>query len=258
MAKGFPTIAVIGSRELINIPNWGALPHYAIYEKYLEAIRVCVSPLSIILPSHLATYLRDGGSLDSVLSSIDGVLLPGGGSNIQSARYCVAQHVGQEEPDRDELAITLVSRSVALGIPILGICRGFQEINVALGGTLHPSLKSRPICHRSNPLDPLLIKYSHSHEVNLTERGARLLGVNGNVYPVNSLHGQGIDKLASCLSVDAVAPDGLVEAASHSDEKICIAGVQWHPEWDYQTSILCSAVFERFRAAAYLRMNQRA
>ena len=257
MTEAYPTIAVLGPKEVISIPNWGELPHYAIFEKYLNAIRDCVSPLSVILPTHIFDYLEGGGSLDPLLKNIDGVVLPGGSSNIESARYWNGAHVGQIEQERDQVALTLVSRCVALGIPLLGICRGFQEINVALGGTLNPCLEDTPIPHRSRPQDRIELKYSPSHEVLVTSRGAQLLGLAEGLYAVNSLHGQGIECLSSYLSVDALAPDGLVEAASFSDPAICVAGVQWHPEWSYQKSTLCSAIFRRFRLAAINRMNQR-
>lgn len=257
MTEAYPTIAVLGPREMISVPNWGELLHYAIFEKYLKAIRDCVSPFSIILPTHIFDYLEGGGSLDPLLKNIDGVVLPGGSSNIQSSRYGYGTQVGKTDPERDEVALTLVSRCVALDIPLLGICRGFQEINVALGGTLNSSLEDNPIRHRSRPQDPMELKYSSSHEVLVTSRGAQLLGLAEGVYAVNSLHGQGIECLSSNLSVDAVAPDGLIEAASFYDQAVCVAGVQWHPEWSYEKSALCSATFRRFRLAAINRMNQR-
>ena len=143
-------------------------------------------------------------------------------------------------------------------MPVLGICRGFQELNVALGGTLHPKVHEVPGLndHREDSSAPVAVQYGPSHPVDLVPGGllAELAGTTRVM--VNSLHGQGVNRLAPVLTAEAHAPDGLVEAVRVSDAPAFAVAVQWHPEWHYWENPLSTALLRRFGAAAAERARR--
>ena len=153
---------------------------------------------------------------------------------------------------RDDTTLPAIHEALSQGVPLLAICRGMQELNVALGGTLHQKVQEVPglMDHREVKDVPREQQYGPVHPVSLVEGGKlhRLLGTTQ--IQVNSLHQQGIDRLADDLQAEAVAPDGLVEAVSHRAELRFLIGVQWHPEWRFRDNPASSALFAAFGEAA--------
>lgn len=218
----------------------------SVNEFYLNAIRDFGGvPVLIPAGSHDA-------ALDQILATVDGVLLPGSHSNVAPEHYGARHQEPKQDPGRDQLALYIIRQCAAQGVPILGICRGFQEMNVALGGTLHPQVhaKANALDHRE-PNDPdFNVKYAASHALTVCPGGhfANWLGETCSV-SVNSLHGQGVETLATVLVTEAVAPDGLIEAFSLPDHPYFI-GVQWHPEWFATELFMSKLLFSHFLQAA--------
>jgi len=205
--------------------------------------------------------------IDALLGAVDGVLLTGARANVHPTRFGVEAHPRHEPYDdaRDELALTLARTCVARGVPLLGICRGFQEINVAFGGTLHPEIRELPgrMNHRMPRLengeihpDPLVI-FADRHDVTLTPEGtfAKILGCD--TIRVNSLHGQGIDAPGERVIVEGIAEDGTIEAIRIVDAPGFALGVQWHAEYDPQKNPVNRKLFEAFGQALAERKRDR-
>ena len=201
--------------------------------------------------------------IDALLEVVDGVLLTGGRANVHPSRFGAEPHPKHEPYDlrRDALALTLVEVCVARGVPLLGICRGFQEMNVAFGGSLHPEIRELPgrVNHRMPRLATGEIHPDHDvvfgdrHDVRLTPGGifARLLGQE--TIRVNSLHGQGILEPGERIVVEGVADDGTIEAIRIADAPGFALGVQWHAEYDPQRNPINRALFQAFGEAVAAR-----
>jgi putative glutamine amidotransferase len=197
--------------------------------------------------------------VDALLDVVDGIVLTGARANVHPTRFGTEPHARHEPYDekRDALALALVEVCVARGVPLLGICRGFQEMNVAFGGTLHPEIREIPgrVNHRMPRLETGEIHPDHAvifgdrHEVRLTPDGAfaRLMGCD--VIRVNSLHGQGILELGERVVVEGVAEDGTIEAIRIADAPGFALGVQWHAEYDPQRNPVNRALFQAFGEA---------
>jgi putative glutamine amidotransferase len=187
--------------------------------------------MPLVLPA-----LGELTDMEAVLGVADGVMLTGSASNVHADLYGQAIHNPALPLDaaRDATTLPLIRAAVKRGIPVLGICRGFQEMNVALGGTLHQAVQEVPgmMDHRDKEDDSLEVQYGPAHRVRIAPGGkfAQMLG-NPTEIMVNSLHGQGVDQLAPGLVVEAVADDGLVEAYTVSTAPGFTLAVQWHPEW---------------------------
>jgi putative glutamine amidotransferase len=184
----------------------------------------------MILPS-----LGELLDLETMLALCDGIMLTGSASNVHPSYYSedVLDPSLPQDPARDQTTLPLIRAAVRRGIPIIAICRGFQEMNVALGGSLHQAVQNVPghFDHRENPELGMDEQYGDAHRVRLIE-GGKLHGIlKAPEIPVNSLHGQGVNELAPGLTVEAVAEDGLVEAFSVSTAPGFTLAVQWHPEW---------------------------
>ncbi len=254
-----PVVGVLCAAENIEIPGWGCLSHQAVFDRYLRATLEFGGVLPLLIAS--TDDLGSDRSLDALLDRLDGVVLPGGASNVDAALYGGMQpHVGSLDRARDRMAIRIVREAVASGRPVLGICRGMQEINVALGGTLCVALHDEPgrCDHRAKRALAFEERYRDAHAVELVRGGwlddaIRKMSPDCRHAHVNSLHGQGIAVLANGLRVDAYADDGTIEAISHI--RAPIFGVQWHPEWYVHDSVLNHAVWARFgrECAIYLR-----
>jgi putative glutamine amidotransferase len=152
------------------------------------------------------------------------------------------------DPHRDETTLKLVDRALETGVPLFAICRGYQELNVVLGGSLHQHVEEQPghHDHRENPEDPLDVQYGPSHDVHLVE-GGLLHGLAGtDTVKVNSLHSQGVARLASGVTVEAVADDGLIEGFVVDGAGGFTLAVQWHPEWKVTENSFSSAIFKTF------------
>ncbi|WP_295363536.1 gamma-glutamyl-gamma-aminobutyrate hydrolase family protein [Arenimonas sp.] len=239
----------------------GHHPFQAVGEKYVRAVVDGAGCLPVLLPS-LAPPLEHAALLDR----LDGLLLTGAPSNIEPHHYGTEPSYEGNllDPARDANTLELVRLAIERGLPVLAICRGFQEVNVALGGTLHQ--KVHEIIgfndHRENKDDPLGVQYAPSHPVELTEGGwlHRIAGTREVM--VNSLHGQGLRQLAPGLVVEAIAPDGLVEAVRldrgrpDAPDPFLLA-VQWHPEWRVTENPFYLGIFQAFAAACRQRAQQR-
>jgi putative glutamine amidotransferase len=197
--------------------------------------------------------------LSSLLSACDGLLLTGSASNVEPHHYGgPASLPGTlHDPNRDATTLPLIPRAVAAGLPVLAICRGFQEMNVAYGGTLHQRLHEVPghLDHRDDETLPLEAQYGPAHEV-LLEPGGMLRKIAGSErLQVNSLHWQGVRELGEDLRVEARAPDGVIEAFRVADSPGFALGLQWHPEWQFEKNPFSRALFAAFGAASRQRAS---
>ncbi|RMF98207.1 MAG: gamma-glutamyl-gamma-aminobutyrate hydrolase family protein [Gammaproteobacteria bacterium] len=240
MSRGRPLIGVISDRRLLE-------PHvyHLVGEKYLVALAEVAGGFPVALP-----VLPGEFDVLEALERIDGLLLTGSYSNVQPALYRAppSSPATLHDPERDRAAMALVPAALRAGLPLFGICRGLQELNVALGGSLHQAVHELPgfANHQEDPADPLHIQYGPAHEVRFTP-GGRLAAITGREgAQVNSVHGQGIDRLADGLAVEAVAPDGLIEAVSVPDAPGFALAVQWHPEWRAAQDEISIALFQAF------------
>ena len=245
-----PVIGVIGNARLVE----SRFTVQVVGEKNLRAIADVMGALPLMFAG--APDITDIGAL---LEVVDGVVLTGARANVHPTHFGAEPNPRHEPYDenRDAVALPLVLACIARGVPLFGICRGFQEMNVAFGGTLHPEIREIPgrMNHRMPRLangdvhpDPLVV-FADRHEVKLVPGGtfARLLGVES--IRVNSLHGQGIEMPGQRVVLEGVAEDGTIEAISIADAKGFALGVQWHAEYDPQTNPVNRALFQAFGEA---------
>lgn len=211
----------------------GEHPIFTFGEKYTRAVSEGARGLPVAIPA-----LGSGLPLTQLVARLDGILLTGSPSNIEPHHYRDqdSEPGTVHDPKRDATTLPLIRAAVAAGVPVLGICRGFQEMNVALGGTLYQKLHAtgRFREHREDKTAPLAERYSHGHPVRILA-GGRLEQIWPGTEPVyvNSLHEQGVRDLAPGLRVEAVAEDGLIEAFSLTEAPAFTLAVQWHPEWQW-------------------------
>jgi putative glutamine amidotransferase len=246
-----PIIGVPADRRVID-PH----PFHMVGEKYLKAVIEAADAVPLIIP-----VLADDLAIDELVDQVDGVLLTGSPSDIEP------HHYGGEsddpdalrDPHRDALTLPIAKHALETGVPLFAVCRGFQELNVALGGTLHQKVHEVPgyHYHKENPEDPLDVQYGPSHPLTLVA-GGLLAGLAGaEEVMVNSLHGQGVKKLADGVSVEALADDGLIEAFSVDSADNFALAVQWHPEWRATENEFSSAIFRAFGDACRERARER-
>ena len=186
----------------------------------------------------------------AVLDRLDGLLLPGSPSNVHPSHYDGGDSLTPDHHDleRDATTLRLIPEALSRGMPLLAICRGIQELNVALGGTLHQKVHEVPdrMDHRPGP-GTIDDKYAPRHLVFLSGQLARIIGSTKIL--VNSVHGQAIDTPAPGLVVEALAPDNTIEAVRVERARGFALGVQWHPEWGYADDSASLALFRAFGAA---------
>ncbi|MFT3755929.1 MAG: gamma-glutamyl-gamma-aminobutyrate hydrolase family protein [Pseudoxanthomonas sp.] len=233
----------------------GAHPFLTAGEKYVRAVVDGAQATPVLLPS-----LQPVVSPEQWLDRLDGLLLTGAPSNIEPHHYCdQPSYPGNlHDPARDANTLPLIKLAVARGLPILAICRGFQETNVVFGGSLHQKVHEVPgmMDHREDPEAPLDVQYGPAHTVQLRE-GGLLAGIAGSHEAwVNSVHGQGIDRLGEGLQVEATAPDGLIEAYRGTGPGFLLA-VQWHPEWRVTENPFYLGMFRAFGEACRTYATQR-
>ncbi len=215
-------------------------------KKYVDAVR-----LAGCTPLIVPTALVD--ELDALLDLADGVLLTGSASNVHPRHFAEDLHdpTLPLDADRDAWTLPLIPRALARGIPLFAICRGFQEANVALGGSLHQAVQEVPDRHDHRaPKDaPAELQYALTHDVFVQPGGVLASVLDASTIRVNSVHGQGVNRLAKGLRIEALALDGLVEAFSVAEARGFNLGVQWHPEWQAATNPVSTRLFEAFGAA---------
>ncbi|MGH8309785.1 MAG: gamma-glutamyl-gamma-aminobutyrate hydrolase family protein, partial [Steroidobacteraceae bacterium] len=192
---------------------------------------------------------------------VDGILFTGSASNVEPQRYQgAASETGTvHDPERDATTLPLIPKAVKAGVPVFGICRGFQEMNVAFGGTLAQKLQDvrGNLDHREDEEAALEVQYGPAHDVVL-EPGGLLRALAGtDRVRVNSLHSQGVDRLADGLLVEARATDGVIEAFRVRGAPRFALAVQWHPEWQVMSNSLSRALFAAFGAASRERAQLR-
>lgn len=225
-------------------------------EKYISAILDGAGALPVLLPA-----LGPDLDLDDLLSNLDGLFLTGSPSNVEPHHYNgEASRAGTlHDPERDATTLPLIDKVLRGGIPLFAVCRGYQELNVVLGGTLHQHVHEVEgyHSHKENPGDPLDVQYGPAHTVTLVEGGLLRRLAGESVVTVNSLHSQGIARLAAGVTVEAVADDGLIEAYTVDDADAFALGVQWHPEWQLQKNQFSLAMFEAFGTACAERAMRR-
>jgi len=245
-----PVIGIPADRRMI-----GPHPFHAVGEKYIAAIVQAADCLPLLIP-----VLETPLDVAQILAHVDGIFFPGSPSNVEPTRYAGSSSIPGtlHDPHRDATTLSLIPSAVAQGVPVLGVCRGFQEMNVALGGTLHQRVHEIEgySDHRENKEEPLDVQYAPVHDV-LLEDGGLLRQLAGTErIRVNSLHWQGVDQLAPDLAVEARAPDGLIEAFRVKSSRGFALAVQWHPEWKVMTNPFSQALFAEFGRAASRRMQQ--
>jgi putative glutamine amidotransferase len=230
----------------------GSLPFHAVGDKYLRAISEGMQALPIAIPA-----IADERLLATYLHEMDGLMLTGSHSNIAPYHYAGDPTTdGLRDSARDATCLPLIAMAIEANIPVLGICRGFQEINVALGGSLHQSIHEVPgmLDHREDPNQPLDVQYSASHAVTFTP-GSILGEISASESAeVNSIHQQGVDRLAPGLIAEAHAPDGLIEAFRLQRSDRFVLGVQWHPEWKVTGNAFHQGIFIAFKRACSARI----
>ncbi len=227
----------------------GAHLNHTAQFKYVDAVVRGAACVPLILPA-----LGEATDIETVLEACDGIVLTGSTSNVHPSHYAqdVLDPSLPQDPLRDATTLPLIRAALKRGIPLIAVCRGFQEMNVALGGSLHQAVQQQPglMDHRENMAATLDEQYGPAHPVAVTPGGklAAILGGAGQI-SVNSLHGQGIRELARGLAIEATAPDGLIEAFSVMDSPGFALAVQWHPEWQVTGNADSMKIFRAFGQA---------
>lgn len=231
-------------------------PFHMAGEKYLAAVVRSVDAVPLIIP-----VLSEMLDIKALLGHVDGILLSGSYSNVEPHRYAgePSEEGTLHDPHRDAVTLPLIHLLLENAVPLFAVCRGYQEFNVAMGGSLHQKVREVPGYnnHLENPDDPLDVQYGPSHSVALAE-GGLLRDLTGKAtVMVNSLHAQGVARLGDGLSVEATADDGLVEAFRVADAPAFNLGVQWHPEWRSTEDELSTVMFKAFGDACRERASRR-
>lgn len=235
-----PIIAIPADTRELDGYNWHATPN-----QYVNAVVKGAGATAIIVPA-----LLEGNDIDAILDRVDGVMLSGSRSNVHPSLYGgdISEMNGPYDRARDATTMVLIRRTIERGIPLLAICRGVQELNVALGGTLDTEIQDKPGIwdHRRPDVPERDRMYAIRQKVHIKE-GTCIASVLGTgEFDVNSLHRQAIGKAAPRLTVEAVADDGTVEAVSVIDAKNFAVGVQWHPEYWVESDATSARLFTAF------------
>ena len=235
-----PMVGVISDRRM-----QGEHPFHMVGEKYLQAVADGADAYPLALPS-----LADGFDVLDILDRLDGLFLTGSPSNLEPHHYMgdPSEPGTWHDPHRDIAALALIPAAIRVGMPLMAVCRGFQEMNVSFGGSLHQLVHELPQygMHKEDPEQPLDIQYGPSHEVRFSSGGLleNITGEQGAT--VNSLHSQGVDRLGDGLKVEAVADDGLIEGFTVWNAPGFTLAVQWHPEWKILDNPVSTAIFRAY------------
>jgi putative glutamine amidotransferase len=245
-----PIIGVIGNTRLVE----NKFPAQFVGERNLRAVADVTGALPLMFAG--TPEITD---VSALLDAVDGILLTGGRANVHPSRFGVTPHPKHEPYDelRDALAIAVIEAAVARAVPLLGICRGFQEMSVAFGSTLHPEIRDLPgrVNHRmprlenGEPHPDFEVIFGDRHDVHLTQAGAFAALMGRDTIRVNSLHGQGILDAGKRVVIEGVADDGTIEAIRIAEAPGFALGVQWHAEYDPQSNPVNRALFQAFGEA---------
>jgi putative glutamine amidotransferase len=250
MTRERPVVGVIGNPHRVD----NRYTVQTVGERNLRAVAETTGALPLMFAGSPAIT-----DIDALLETVDGIVLTGARSNVHPSNFGHDEHKRHEPYDRarDELALKLIETCVARRVPLLGICRGFQEMNVAFGGSLHPEIRELPgrLNHRAPRLEngelhpDVAVVFADRHDVRLTPGGvfAKLFGCE--MIRVNSLHGQGILDPGKRVVVEGVAEDGTIEAIRIADAAGFALGVQWHAEYGTDSNPVNRKLFEAFGTA---------
>lgn len=250
MTAKCPVVGVIGGAHKVE----GRFTAQRVGERNLRAVADVAGALPLMFAG--TPEITD---MEALLEVVDGILLTGARANVHPAHFGEKEDPRYEpyDHDRDALALALIQTCVTRGVPLLGICRGFQEMNVAFGGSLHPEIRELPgrLNHRAPRLEngelhpDVTVIFADRHDVRLTPGGlfANLLGCE--TVRVNSLHGQGILEPGKRIVVEGVAEDGTIEAIRVAEAPAFAVGVQWHAEHDAARNPVNRKIFEAFGSA---------
>ncbi len=235
-----PVVAIPADFRTFDGNVWHATPH-----QYVRAAVEGSGVMTFLVPA-----LENGNDADEILDRVDGVLVSGSRTNVHPSLYGkeATESDGPFDPGRDATSLPLIRRALERGIPLLAICRGIQELNVALGGTLASEIQDMPGIwdHRKPDVSELDVAYGIRQNVIIKEGSCLASVLGAGEVQVNSLHRQAISKAAPRLAVEAVAEDGTIEAVSVIDAKAFAVGVQWHPEYWVGKDGPSSTLFQAF------------
>ncbi|MGB4811277.1 MAG: gamma-glutamyl-gamma-aminobutyrate hydrolase family protein [Methylophilaceae bacterium] len=238
-----------------DVKQLGDYPFHAVGQKYILAVADAAEATPLLIPA-----IADALDIDDLIALADGIVLTGSVSNLHPSHFgqTVLDPALPLDPARDALTLKLIHAAIENSVPLLAICRGFQELNVAYGGSLHQAVHTVTGLndHREDKDAIMEAQYATAHAVHLTQDGKLAYIVKSDKMLVNSLHGQGIDKLGLDLTIEATSPDGLIEAISVNHAQTFALGVQWHPEWLVMDNPQYLAIFRAFGAACKLRMRR--
>jgi len=241
-----PVIGIPADRRLLG-PHW----FHCVGEKYIAAVAEAADAVPVLVPATGEQHLGEW------LDSFDGIMFTGSPSNVEPHRYQGPPSDPEtwHDPQRDSTTLPMIPAAIAAGLPVLGICRGFQEMNVAFGGSLWQKLQEVPghLDHREDKDAPLDEQYGPAHEVELVEGGELRQLAGAARIRVNSLHSQGVQRLGAGLAVEAVADDGVIEAFRVAGAPAFAIAVQWHPEWKAMNNPFSRVLFGAFGDAARQR-----
>lgn len=230
---------------------------YVVFDQYVQAIHRGAHGVPLLIPG-----VGSAHDLAALIERLDGLLLTGSPSNVEAHHYhgTPLEAGALLDPQRDSVTLPLIRMALAERVPILAICRGMQELNVALGGTLHAKIHEVPgfSDHYAYRDDPDINQiYAPAHPINLHQGGVLSELAGSDSIIVNSIHNQGIDRLAPGLMIEAQASDGVIEAVHVADANSFAVGVQWHPEWHFDQNPFGTALFRAFGAACRARAAAR-
>ncbi len=239
-----------------DVKQLGEHPFHVVGQKYIVAVAEAAGALPLLVPA-ISSHL----DMTALLDMADGVLITGSVSNLHPSHFGQAVHDTSLPLDlaRDALTLNLIKACIEAGKPLLAICRGFQELNVVYGGSLHQAVHEVAGINDHRAADSAAIdkQYGISHPIKLRTNGKLANIIGSTDMMVNSIHGQGLDRLGDGLTAEAHAPDGLVEAVSVDAADTFALGVQWHPEWKVMENLQYLAIFKAFGEACKIAMLRR-
>ncbi|MEX0759275.1 MAG: gamma-glutamyl-gamma-aminobutyrate hydrolase family protein [Tistlia sp.] len=248
-----------GPRPLVGLPACvkplDGQDFHTIGDKYVRAVALASEAIPLVVPA-----LGDLLEARAIVARLDGLVLTGSPSNVHPTRYgqgATPEHEPHDEA-RDATTLPLIEAALEAGLPLFAICRGHQELNVALGGTLHARVHELPerLDHRRPQHEEMDVQYGRRHTVRLSPGGPLAAIAGSEEIQVNSLHWQAIDRLAPGLTAEGLAPDGTIEAISVTGAAAFALGVQWHPEYKVLEDPVSTALFRAFGAAARERRGR--